>query len=111
MPFSRYTFCLIEQDLDSSFNNFVYLHSSWFGVYTYFGFFADWVTQAASSVLIYPLIISTIASFFVGVCLYVEGMVKDLKKTLMAFHKSNEDQSEMWSIYVNEIRFHNEIIE
>lgn len=89
----------------------MYFYSSWFGVYTYFGLFADWVTQAASSVLIYPLIISTIASFFVGICLYVASMVKDLEETLMALDKSNGDHPEMWSIYVNEIRFHIEIIE
>lgn len=84
--------------------------SSWFGLDTYFGYFVDWSTQVSASVLVYPLILSTIGSFFVGISLYVEGMVQNLKETLMAFDGRDDVQPEKWSIYAKEIQFHSKII-
>lgn len=54
------------------------------------------------------------ASIYIGMCLYITGMVKDMKMRITAidspaYHRLHE--SNTWPIYVREISFHNEIIE
>lgn len=60
------------------------------------------------SVAPYSMILPVLASFFVGICFYVETMQKDIEKTLMQFNEKVDRK--MWSTYVHEIRFHSEII-
>lgn len=56
----------------------------------------------------YCVTLTIIASFFVGSCLYASGMVKDLQIELQCLDQTNPKG--MWSTYVNEIRFHSEIL-
>lgn len=49
-----------------------------------------------------------VALFFIGMYLYINGMVEDLKKTMRQSGRSKDD---MWSTYLEEIHLHNDIIE
>lgn len=59
------------------------------------------------------MIIPMVGSLYSGFCLYINGMVADMKTKIAygAFgsdHKPNG--ANLWAIYVEEINFHNEII-
>lgn len=56
----------------------------------------------------YFLTLVVIASFCVGVDFYINEMVTDLQATLKQLDVN--DVENIWSTYVNEIRFHAEII-
>lgn len=53
-------------------------------------------------------------SLYSGLCLYINGMVADMKTRIScpasALHHG-ADRASRWPIYVQEIDFHNEIIE
>lgn len=60
------------------------------------------------------LIASMIGSLYLGLCLYISGMTADMKTRLdFSVYGSDQklDKNSLWSIYVQEIDFHNEIIE
>lgn len=82
--------------------------SSWIGRETYHGYYADWITQAAVGIP-YALIVTTIGSFYVGIYLYINGMVEDLEETLTRIDYYNENFN--WPTYVEVIHLHNTIIE
>lgn len=69
----------------------------------------DWFTELGAIVM-YMTIIPTISSFLVGICLYIEGMVEDLRNALVEFDKTKTSQ-EIWFIYVHKFGFHRDIIE
>lgn len=81
--------------------------SSWLGRETYLGYYIDWFHQVAG-VFPYCFILFIIASFYIGVYLYITGMVVDLHDTLKQLDQ--EKPNHLWPIYVNEFRFHNEIL-
>lgn len=82
--------------------------SSYFGRDTYFGFYVDCIIQAGA-IMLYSLTVPLILSFFLGVCCYIETMVADMKATLRRAHWADDEN--LWSTYVNEIRFHCTVIE
>lgn len=85
---------------------------------TYLGFYFDLACEALSTIANYVGIIST-GSSFIGIHLYINGMMRDMK---MQFNSINVDfmdpskpsnslrRMEKWSIYVREIEFHIEIV-
>lgn len=90
--------------------------SSVFGA-TYCGFYFDLVCEALSTVANYVGIISS-GSSFIGIHLYINGMMRDMKMQFTSIKKHFKDQPseslkrmEIWSTYVREINFHNEILE
>lgn len=57
-------------------------------------------------------------TIYIGLCLYIIGMVKDLKARINAINqftltdaRHQMDSTEICAIYVKEIRFHIDIIE
>lgn len=49
-----------------------------------------------------------VALFYIGMYLYINGMVEDLQKTL---RESGHLKDDMWATYVEQIHLHNDIIE
>lgn len=83
----------------------------------YFGFFIDWFVELIGNATAYAMIIAT-ASIFIGLSLYINGMMEDMKMRLMSIDSDSTEKPskrlnpvQMWSIYVEEIQFHIEIIE
>lgn len=79
--------------------------SSLIGRTCYLGFYIDWfieLTTGAACVII----IAINGSIYVGIFLYINGMVKDLKMRL----SSELSPVRPWSIYIKEINHHVEII-
>lgn len=80
----------------------------------YIGYFVDlFVTLIGSSASF--IIISMSVSIYVGIFLYITGMVKDMKMCIESIDdelkiEPPSCQTEKWSIYVNGIEFHTEII-
>lgn len=79
-------------------------------------FFVEWCIDASCAASCFVMVIAC-ASSYVGIILYITGMVRDLKARLASIEDgpSPEPQrtvhpTEIWSIYVREIRFHVEII-
>lgn len=68
----------------------------------------DWFNEAFGSIP-YCLILLTTGSLYVGMYLYINGMADDLQETLQQLAEAKQEH--MWPTYVDEIRFHNEIIE
>lgn len=58
--------------------------------------------------LAYYLMLSTNALFFIGSCIYIGGMVEDLKRTLYELKGDSESMSK--KIFA-EIEFHNQLLE
>lgn len=79
-----------------------------FGRETYHGYYIDWIIQASAG-LPYALIVTTIGSFYVGICLYISEMVEDLEETLLELDYFKDNR--IWPTYVEVIRLHYEIIE
>lgn len=82
--------------------------SSWLGRETYFGYYVDWSCEALGS-FSYNICFIPTGSLFVGMYLYIDGMADDIQATLKQLDQAEAEC--MWSTYVNEIHFHNEIIE
>lgn len=83
----------------------------------YVGFFIDWLIESFSMATVAAIFIGS-TSIYVGIYLYINGMVADIKMRL----KSIEDDvsiesdgktlavSEMWTIYEQEIKSQIEFI-
>lgn len=82
--------------------------SSWLGRQTYFGYYVDWFIEALGS-FIYTLSILCTGSIYVGIYLYINGMAEDLHGTLKRLDQAEAE--DLWPTYVEEIRFHSEILE
>lgn len=80
---------------------------------SYIGFLIDWTIQLFGTVATYTIVTAS-ASIFIGFFLYITGIVKDMKQRIERNFDIEtpkpSDLTEKWSIYVQEIRFHNEII-
>lgn len=72
-----------------------------------FWYYLDWLIQG-SGTQAYYLIIATSVLFFVGSCLYMGGMVEDLKQTLAALDDDLDTMAEKLS---TEVAFHNHVLE
>lgn len=91
--------------------------SSLIGRANYMGFYIDWLIEVISSASGYAIVIMT-ASIYIGIFLYINGMVCDMKMrmkdlesdftTKMPRHTTNHIR--ICSIYVEEIEFHLNII-
>lgn len=82
----------------------------------YMGFFVDWSIEVIATTTGYMTVILS-ALFYIGMYLYINGMVNDMRMELMpnrpdSFKKPRHplDQRKNWSIYVRQIEFHIEII-
>lgn len=53
----------------------------------------------------------TVGSLFIGLCQYINSMVVEMKTTLVNDSDIKFDKAKLWSAYVKQICFHNEIIE
>lgn len=95
-------------------NSFI---SSWIGRNRYAGFFLDWLNEMSAAIT-YFIILTTSASFYVGMCFYIRGMVHDLEIQMndigellkRAGCDGHVEVLSIWWLYVREIRFHYEII-
>lgn len=72
----------------------------------YLVFFVDWLFEAIALVVDF-IILNLLASIYTGMFLYINAMKRDMK---MRFDVSLSAKNEAWSIYIEEIKFHNEII-
>lgn len=82
----------------------------------YIGFFIDCAIEFYGCFSAF-VVIHLSGSAYVGIALYINGMVKDMKMRIMSIndHSSNTsvnpiNQMKTWSAYVQEIDFHIEII-
>lgn len=78
-------------------------------------FSIDWLIQAVAT-FAYLLAIFVAATFYVGMFLYIRSMVNDLKAKLSEFEvflyrKSKDRILQYGHMLVNEIKFHNEIVQ
>lgn len=74
---------------------------------TYMGFFVDWTLNWLFVVAPF-LILNTTSSIYIGIFLYIDGMVKDMKMRLM-LSEDEPKESKVMS-YVQEIEFHIKIV-
>lgn len=78
---------------------------------TYFGFAVDWFIVSTAVASCYVVFI-TAALIYLGLCLYIKGMVMDMKAQLRCLRSAEKmNQANRWAIYLKEITFHNEIIQ
>lgn len=78
----------------------------------YLQYSIDWVVELAS-ITPAALTIPMAGSLYAGLCLYINGMVMDMKAKLSYADISSADElhgASRYLIYVHEIDFHNEII-
>lgn len=68
---------------------------------SYWRFYADWSIQTLAAAMYYTVILTS-AIFYIGMCLYVNAMVVDLKLRLQAINGS---------VLIGEITFHHGILE
>lgn len=73
------------------------------------GFYVDLLLQAIVLASDSTILIATI-SIYVGIFIYINAMVKDMKMRLLTTDLDLLEESSSWSIYVQEFDFHNEII-
>lgn len=79
---------------------------------SYIGFFVDWFIESISTAALYATFILSV-SIYVGIFLYIDGMVLDMRKRIISLNDVSTirpRQLEKWSIYLTEIQFHNDII-
>lgn len=86
----------------------------------YIRFYADWLHQTIASLSSVTMFNSS-GSMYIGLSLYINGMVQDLKKRIEKIDVDSTSigdkspspmtQTEIWLIYVKEMDFHMEIIE
>lgn len=57
--------------------------------------------------------VTACGSLYIGLCLYVDGMVADFRSRIDAIHCHvwEERITDAWLVYVKEFQFHIEIIE
>lgn len=70
-------------------------------------FYIDLFDQGVGT-LAYYLMIATSVLLFIGPCLYIGGMVEDLKQTLAELKGDSDSMAKQLSI---EIAFHNQLLE
>lgn len=78
------------------------------------GFFIDWLIELICLAADVLTMIAT-GSMYIGFCLYINGMVKDMQIRVMSIDTNALSSSEhstlsTWSAYVQEIDLHVEII-
>lgn len=80
----------------------------------YLRFAFDWLIELLA-IIPGAIVIVMTGSLYSGLCLYINGMVADMKASIpnSAFdsHLRSNQPVEYWSIFVKEIDFHIEIIE
>lgn len=76
------------------------------------GFAADSLIELTSTISCF-IVLTAVGSLYVGLCLYISGMVADMKTRLdSAFASPKEfNKTDQWTVIVQEINFHTEIIE
>lgn len=95
-------------------------HFSWIssllGRGNFIGFYFDWAIDATSSLSNY-VVVSSSGSSYIGMFLYINGMMRDMKMRLNSMNNNSMEAQqkpsssvEKWSIYVREMDFHVEII-
>lgn len=92
------------------------MFSSILGRTGYIGFLVDW-SIGATSVWVCFMAMTVAASVYIGIFLYINALVADLKQRVQAidvFSSSKPrqpmDHLKTWSIYLQEIELHIEII-
>lgn len=85
------------------------VHSSLMGRDTYTGFYCNWIF-VLFSLTGASLIVLSSATIYIGMFLYIDGLVRDLKMRLLAvaddFSIGSLNLERNWLIYVHEIKFH-----
>lgn len=77
----------------------------------YIGFLVDWMIELFG-VLCTSFTLISVASLYIGLCLYIGGMVADLRTKMAKFdHKTPVGSITVRSIYVQALQFHADIIE
>lgn len=95
--------------------NFLWLNSSSFiGRTSYVGFFIDWFIVGVCSA-IQIIIITTTGSMYIGIFLYIHGMVEDLKMRILSINtdilsEKGPTKQNTWPFYIEEIDLNVEII-
>lgn len=93
----------------------VNIFSSFLGRTNYVGFFVDWSIQSVAIIGCFFVVLASGISY-VGIFLYIHGMVADVQKRLESIGDGVTTQTtgsssvQMWSIYRQQIDFHLKII-
>lgn len=92
------------------------IDSSILGRTTYVGYYLDWLLALAVSTGGFVIIASSV-SIYIGIFLYITGMVTDMKTRIESIEKELRtdqrqalNQIRVWTIFVQEIQFHTDII-
>lgn len=86
--------------------------STLIGRTSYVGFFIDWFIELICFATVLLILIAS-GSIYIGISLYIIGMVEDLKMRIPSIDSDFVAQlnpASVWSIYVKEIDHHVEII-
>lgn len=70
-------------------------------------YYIDWFDQLLSCISYYTMM-CTIALFFMGMCIYIGGMVENIKQTLAEIEEDSDSMAQRLS---TEIAFHNQLLE
>lgn len=76
------------------------------------GFAVDSLIELTSTISCF-IVLTTVGSLYVGLCLYINGMVADMRTRVDSAFASHKEFNKMdqWAVILKEIDFHNEIIE
>lgn len=74
------------------------------------GFYIDWLIEGIAGIACYT-ILTISSSIYIGMFLYITGMVKDMKVQIdQDLSPELSKETNKWMIYLQEIKFHAEII-
>ena len=77
------------------------------GTNVFLWYYLDWMVDLLACIFYYVMM-CTVALFFIGMCIYIGGMVEDLKLTLAEL---KEDSTTTTNRLSTEIAFHNQLLE
>lgn len=79
----------------------------------YLGFAMDWLAELPA-IISCGFLFLMVASLYLGLCLNINGIMRDIKSRMthstLGSHPSPRQQQNFWSIVVNEIGLHIELI-
>lgn len=90
--------------------------SSFFDRLTYKGFLVSWIIEGSSAAAGF-LILVIVGSIYIGMVLYIAGMVKDMRMRIVPYDSDFAPESHQplnqikaWLMFAREIEFHAEIL-
>lgn len=112
--FDRNRYLLGKSRISTNSPYFLHFFSSLIG-WSYTGFLIDWFIQFIAFTCYFSILVAS-GSLFIGLCLYITGMVEDIKLQLALLDeplstKNSVSRLHARSVYAKEIDFHINILE